>query len=426
MSDFPTAQDSELALVGVCLLCGLDAAELALRLVPLDHLFRDDVRQSMGVIEGMVSKGKTVDAVSFAQAWKESLGGLPGVEIMASPEKVGPSDPKYYAEEINRAARRRQIIMATQKAQLRAKDERENPEQVATDLEAELSARVDHGIEISAPIPALKSFLGDMERRYELQGKRSGLCTGFSRLDAMTDGLQFGELAVIGARPSIGKTAIMCNMVELVCLTNHIPTLIFTYEMSPVALMRRLFCGMCQVPMGEIRAGRLTEISFSKLTQFQSIYRDAPIHIVNALSGVNITRLCSVIRQYVRKHGVQFVTVDYLQKIPPAEKHEKRTYEIGATSGQLKAVAEQTNISLLVAAQLSREPDKDKGRRPRLSDLADSSQIERDSDLVILLHRDKSDPEHNAELIVAKQRDGEVGVVHVNFNPAFMKFENKL
>jgi replicative DNA helicase len=122
---------------------------------------------------------------------------------------------------------------------------------------------------------------------------------------------------------------------------------------------------------------------------------------------------------------VRFVVVDYLQRVPPAERHEKRTYEVGSVSSALKAVADQTGVALLTLCQLNREPELQKGRLPKIADLADSGQIERDADFVGLLNRDRAEAVGDATLFVAKQRDSELGSVPLTFNGPFCRFENR-
>lgn len=267
-----------------------------------------------------------------------------------------------------------------------------------------------------------KVLLDDLERRSQLQGKRSGLETGLYQLDVKTDGLQFGEQTLIGARPSRGKTALGLGIFYHTAFKNKIPSLFVSLEMSTAALMRRMMSCHCEMNMGQIRQGSYTEGHFKSMTTFAGLCRRAPFHIVDGIRGMSIGMICSMVRRTVRKHGIKLVVVDYMQKIKPDERHEKRTYEIAEVSGRLKGLAEETSTAFLTLAQLNRESEKDKGRSPRLSDLGDSGQIERDADTVVLIDRQGSSSE--TKLIVAKQRDGETGIANVVFNGAYCRFEN--
>jgi replicative DNA helicase len=268
-----------------------------------------------------------------------------------------------------------------------------------------------------------KQFINDMQRRYDLQGALSGLGTGWQKFDQMTDGLQYGEQTIIAARPSVGKSASAINIVERICLIEGIPTAFVTLEMSPAALAKRLFSSHYRIDMQKLRNGKLDQGEFANMATFSRILAESKLFIIDGVSGMNAALLCALVKRLWRKHGIKLVVIDYLQKIQPPSRHEKRTYEVAAVSGMLKALAVELNVAMLTLAQLSRESEKDKGRLPRLSDLADSSQIERDADCVSLLHRARDKPEQ-ASLIVAKQRDGEVGIINLFFNGKLCRFEN--
>lgn len=273
----------------------------------------------------------------------------------------------------------------------------------------------------------------ELERRYMLNHseggpKRSGLVTGFADFDHMTDGLQFGEQTILAARPSIGKSAFALNVVHRVCITDNIPTAFITLEMTAESLMKRMLSNHAHISMGSLRDGSFTEREFSKFTAFSTMLRSRPIHIVDGVRGMTIDQIIGAGRRLWRKHGIKLFVIDYLQTISPSERQEKRTYEVGAISKALKALAIETKAAMLTIAALNRESEKDKqagGRMPRLSDLAQSGQIEFDADTVALLHRDR-DPEKagQAVLFIAKQRDGELGTIPLHFNGQFCRFEN--
>lgn len=264
-----------------------------------------------------------------------------------------------------------------------------------------------------------------LEERFKLQGQRSGVVTGLMKLDQLTDGIQYGEQSVIGARPSQGKTALATTIVRRACLGDQVPTLVVTLEMSIQSLLRRMLSSHTGISLQTIRRGEFSENAFKAFTAFNALVARSPLYFVDAVSGSSCGRIAAGIRKAVKAHGVKLVVIDYLQKIHADQKHEKRTYEVGSVSGALKGVAVETGVAMLTLAQLSREPDKQKGRAPNLSDLADSAQIERDADTVILLERKRDEDETLAKLYVAKQRDGEVGTVELKFNPELVQFENK-
>lgn len=265
-----------------------------------------------------------------------------------------------------------------------------------------------------------KRMMADLERRLLLDGKLSGLDTGLIDLNAMIEGLQFGEQAIVGARPSMGKTALGLGVFRDLAIRQKIPSLFISLEMSVEALMRRLLSAEMEVPLRDVRRGTYKEDQMKKFILFNDRCRKSPMHIIDGVNGLGCREICATIRRMVMQFGIKFVAVDYLQKIRPDTKHEKRTYEIGEVSGRLKAIAAETNVALMTMAQLNRENVQQKGRPPRLSDLADSGQIERDADLVTLIHRDRD----KNILIIAKQRDGQTGVVPVYFDMTHCRFLN--
>lgn len=278
---------------------------------------------------------------------------------------------------------------------------------------------------IIEPVQAARRLLDDLSERLKNKGNITGIATGFHDLDKMTNGVQLGELAIIGARPSAGKTAIAADIVAHACLTNQVPTAFFTLEMRETAIMRRICACHAGVDAFTLRSGQFTNGDMPKIQAFASKAAKSPLYFVDGVSGITILQMASELRRLVKRYGVKLVVIDYLQKVKSAVAKEKRTYEVGEVSTLIKGLADSLGVAIISLAQLSREPDKDKGRFPRAADLADSAQIERDADLIGLLHRPRTqeDPQGlNAQLLVVKQRDGEVGSVSLNFNPKYCHF----
>jgi replicative DNA helicase len=329
----------------------------------------------------------------------------------------------YYTGPVIEAWRKRKIIDGCKAVYDRGQADGLTADDLLSEAESLIYGQEVTGVPTLDGKQAGDEMIEDLEYRFHLQGKLSGLETGFKKFDELTDGLQPGEQTIIGARPSQGKTAISLNILEKVCFREKIPTVFVTLEMSTKALMKRLASSWTSIPMSTIRKGSYSQQDFQKLTAFRSMTAKAPIWFVNGVGGMGIGQLCSAVRRRVKKDKAKFVIIDYLQKIKASEKKEKHTYEVGEVSNRLKALAVSTGVSLLTLAQLNREPEKDKTRIPRLADLADSGQIERDGDTVALLHRDKTTV-GKSYLIVAKQRDGDTGSVELYFNKTFCRFED--
>ena len=422
----PTVPEDESGIIGCCILGGVDtvqkAFDVGVRPESFDNLLFGRTFQSMLDLmkRELPVNGETVGL--------ELIKRDPDLDFMAvtRTEDHVPSaeNLSYYLPPfLDRAARRDWIRRCRESARLAA--DTETPFAMAQGaLEGvEVSAELDGRI-INAK-PLVESLIDDLERREALDGKLPGIATGFDDFDHMTGGLHQRELAIIGARPSVGKTALAVAW-TLDALFAEVPTCFVSLEMNHDAILRRMASAACLIPQHDLKMGNIKG-HMKRLMEFNTRISKSPFHFVDGVNGLSIDQIAEDVRQLVKRHGVQLVIVDYLQKIRPASKHEKRTYEVGAVSQELKALADTTNTAVVALAQLNRAPDQDKGRMPRLSDLADSSQLERDGDMIALLHRPRDEGSQNgklAKLIIGKQRDGEVGIIDLLFRAEFVKFEN--
>lgn len=429
----PADTKAELAVIGCCLLGGLETAIDASDRVNEASFFNEDCQKAWTVIDKMVTEGKEIDSVSFAIAWSKEFGSmhLP-LEILQCPDSVTSHyNVGQYIDSVADMAERRRALIHISPLVQKIADITKPLDETLSAVESELTKRGEAAKKIAVPKEYVNKFITHLEDRFSLnkQGKRSGLETGFYKFDSMTDGLQFGEQAIFGARPSQGKTALALNITEHICLKNKVPTLFFSLEMSVEALCRRLCASYIGVPLYELKRGSYSESLFARFNAFNAMLSKSNLYIVDATAGMDEKMVGTLIRRAVKKHGIQLVVIDYLQRITASKKNEKRTYEVAQVSKALSAAAISNKVALLTLAQLNREPDKDKQpRRPRLSDLADSAQIERDGDVVALLsrHPANEDDKHNsmACLTIAKQRDGETGYIELAFNPSLCRFEN--
>lgn len=271
---------------------------------------------------------------------------------------------------------------------------------------------------------------------YNSDGASGGIMTGFHDLDAMTNGFHGGEMIVIAARPSMGKTSFAMNIVENIAIRkdNPIPVAVFSLEMTSESLVQRLLCSRAKVHMQKLRGGFLAKADFPKLMQVAGQLAEAPIWIDDT-PGLTINELQAKARRLKQQHGIKLIAIDYLQllKAPDVGGRDGREKEIAAISGGIKGIAKELNIPVIVLAQLNRNPDS-RGGKPRMSDLRESGSIEQDADLVGLLMRaevyadDDADRESKygeAEFIIAKQRNGPTGEVPLTFHKEFMRFDNR-
>ena len=427
MSAIIQNDEAELGLIGCAIEGGLECAVEIVEAVSPSAIYREDCRNAFAVIEAMATQGREINTATFVQGWREMHKVPMPEQILMSGLNVSPAQTGFFISVIADTDKRRRLAQAGSLLASKASDTTKATDALLSEAETILYSESVKSFPVLDSKTVGKDLISDLQDRFDNKGKLSGVGTGFRYLDRLTNGLQFGEQAIIAARPSVGKTAIALNTTIEAAIKNKIPTLFMTLEMRPAALLRRMLASYSSVSMGELRSGEFTEVAFAKFMEFQKVLNASPLYVVNCISGIDINRFSAVVRRAHRQHGIKLVVTDYLQKIKPSSKSEKRTYEVAQVSEALKAMADSTKTAFLTLAQLNRESEKDKGRPPRLSDLADSAQIERDGDMIGLLDRKrtKEDPQgENATLYIAKQRDGEVDAVHLKFNGQFCRFEN--
>ena len=280
--------------------------------------------------------------------------------------------------------------------------------------------------------------IGTIENYFERKGTLNGLATGFADLDRMTDGLHGSEMIIIAARPSMGKTSLAMNMVEHVVLELKQPVAVFSLEMSAESLVLRMMCSIARVNLRSIREGFMTEADFPKLTNAAGRLAGAKLYIDDT-AGLSILQLRARARRMAQQHGIKLIVIDYLQLLNSTARRaqENRQQEIADISSGVKALAKELNVPVIVLSQLNRELEKDKSRKPRLSDLRESGSIEQDADVVGLLYKpDAGDDEDGGgsgvdtdgipvNFLIAKQRNGPTGDVEMTFLKTYTRFESR-
>ncbi len=262
----------------------------------------------------------------------------------------------------------------------------------------------------------------------------TGISTGFMDFDKMTTGLHPGEMIVIAARPSMGKTSLAMNIVEHVALELGLPVGVFSLEMTSESLVLRMLCCKARVNLRDAREGFFSERDFPKLTQVAGKLSKAPL-VIDDTSGLSILQLRAKARRMHAQHGLKLLVIDYLQLLNSTARRaqENRQQEISEISSGIKALAKELKVPVIVLSQLNRELEKDKNRKPRLSDLRESGAIEQDADLVGLLYKPSSEDEEGGgdesegvpvNLLIAKQRNGPTGDVNLTFLRSFTRFES--
>lgn len=286
----------------------------------------------------------------------------------------------------------------------------------------------------------VKKAINQIEDFHQRQGMLTGVATGFTDLDKMTSGLHPGEMVVIAARPSMGKTSLAMNIAEHVAIDQNLPVGVFSLEMTAESLVLRMLCSRSRVNLRNIRDGFLAERDFPKLTSSAGKLAKAPLFIDDS-SGLSILQLRAKARRMSQQYGIKLFVIDYLQLLhSTARRAENRQQEIADISSGVKSLAKELNVPVIVLSQLNRELEKDKNRKPRMSDLRESGSIEQDADLIGLLYKPSAGDDEDGggggggggedleavpvSLLIAKQRNGPTGDVHLTFMKSYTRFEN--
>jgi replicative DNA helicase len=259
-------------------------------------------------------------------------------------------------------------------------------------------------------------------------GKRmTGLSTGLADLDRMTRGLQPGNLVLLAARPATGKTALALNIADHASGKVGASTAVFSLEMSRTELMIRLITAKGRIDGHRLLSGNAHEADYGRLSHAMGELAGAPLWIDDT-SSMTVSSIRGKLRRYKARHGLGLVVLDYLQLLSSERRYDNRVVEVGAMSRALKQLAKELEAPILALSQLSRAPEARSDGRPKLSDLRESGSLEQDADVVFLLHRpseynDQADPTE-AELIIAKSRNGPTGSVRLRWSPEQTRFDN--
>lgn len=272
--------------------------------------------------------------------------------------------------------------------------------------------------------------LDRIERASKNKGTVTGIPTGFIDLDYKLSGLQASDLVLIAARPSMGKTAFVLNIAQYVAFKKNKGVAVFSLEMSKEQLVNRLFSLESQVDAQSLRTGNLKDSDWEKLIEGAGIIGKSNL-IIDDTPGISVSELRSKCRKYKLEHDIQLVIIDYLQLMTGSigGRSESRQQEISEISRSLKALARELNVPVVALSQLSRAVESRPDKRPMLSDLRESGAIEQDADVVMFIYRDEyynkdSEYKKQAEIIIAKQRNGPVGTVHLAWLGEYTKFAN--
>lgn len=446
----PHALEAEQAVLGCALLAAQDCmGECIEKLKSGPQAFYDVRHQVLyETLTEMYDKKEHVDLITVQQRLKdrgqlESVGGrgylaeLP--DKVASPAMVG-----TYLTVVWDKYMLRRTIQVCSSVVAKAYEHTDSVDGLIDEVEKDILQISQERVSTSSPgmRELVNKAVEKIQFYYTHAGQTTGVSTGFLDLDRMTNGLQPGDMVVIAARPSMGKTSFAMNIVEYVAVEQKIPVGVFSLEMTAESLVMRMLSSCSRVNMRNIQDGFLAETDFAKLTTWAGRLASAPLFIDDT-SGLSILQLRAKARRMWQQNHIRLIVIDYLQLLHSTSRRaENRQQEIADISNGVKALAKELRIPVIVLGQLNREFEKDKDRKPKLSDLRESGAIEQDADLVGLLY--KADPENPGRpksrdddgeagveqdvipvnLLIAKQRNGPTGDVRMTFLKKFTRFEN--
>lgn len=387
-------------------------------------------------IRDLHSRNQAVDLITITNQlqMKGELDNVGGYEYLASllEKTISASNIESYAKIVKEKSLLRNLIHSSTGIVDRAySGEFEDVEILLDQAEGEIFkiGEKKQGQGLVGSMEIVKTSIQQIEELYKRKADITGLASGFTELDKMTAGMHPGELTIIAARPSMGKTAFSLNLAQHIALRQKKTVAYFSLEMSKEAVMQRMLAAEARVSMGEIRTGRIQDSSWPKLIAAAGALSDAPMFIDDT-SSVSPFEIRARVRRLKAQYGLDCIMIDYLQLMDLKQKVDSRERAVAEISKNLKMIAKEMKVPIIALAQLNRGVEGRSDRRPMLSDLRESGSIEQDADVIMMLYRDdyydKEDQEKagHAEVIIGKQRNGATGTVKLRFDAKTNKFRD--
>jgi replicative DNA helicase len=441
----PANVDAEKTILGAILLDNSAHSEAAEK-IEADDFSLDSHRRIFLRMTELMDSQRAVDIVTLAHELSrykevESVG---GVAYLASLTEGLPRRPviEEYIRIVKDKSLLRKLMIICSAAIARAADQSETALEVLGSAEASLMEVTEKGITRGLePLDQIvQHSFGTIDNLYKQSREVTGLATDFITFDRMTSGLQKGELIIIAARPSMGKTALAINIAQNAAVNHEAKVAVFSLEMSKESLLRRMLASQAWVDQRKLQTGFLGREDQQKLQAALGQLVESRLFIDDS-AGISLAEMRAKARRLKQNAGgLDLIVVDYLQlmsaTLPSAggKRYENRTQEVSAISRGLKALAKELDVPVVALSQLSRASERrGDDKRPMLSDLRESGSIEQDADVVCFIHREayynrteelSEDERAKSEIIIAKQRNGPTGTVHLNFLSSLTRFEN--
>lgn len=384
----------------------------------------------------LFNEGRPVDPLTLMERLKEK-DVPPEIESMEFMRELlnavtTSANVKYYAEIVSEKSMMRKLIKLNEGIANSCYAGKEPLEQILEMTEKSVFELLQRR-SVGEYVPIKQVVLNALERIEKAsknKGVVTGIPTGFIDLDYKLSGLQPSDLVLVAARPSMGKTAFVLNIAQHVAFKKEKGVAVFSLEMSKEQLVNRLFALESQVDSQMLRTGNLKDSDWEKLIEGAGIIGRSNL-IIDDTPSISVSELRSKCRKYKLEHNIELVIIDYLQLMmgSAGKRQESRQQEISEISRSLKALARELNVPVVALSQLSRAVESRPDKRPMLSDLRESGAIEQDADVVMFIYRDEyynkdSEKKRQAEIIIAKQRNGPIGTVDLAWLADYTKFAN--
>lgn len=429
----PQNLDAERGVLGSILLMN-EAIDEVGESLKAEHFYSDAHQKIYAAIQQLYEKGvRGIDAITLAEELvrRGQFEDVGGAGYLAQVLEAVPhaAHVRYYATIVREKWMQRTLIYACTEILSESYDASDDVEGLLQSAERRifsiLESQGDTGSFAISDI-LLEAF-ARIEERQHTAGDVTGITSGFTDLDHQTTGFQPTELIILAARPSMGKTALVCNIAEAVARKSAKSVLLFSLEQSNLELAERFLSITARIDGHALRSGTLSDAQHDAMVRASDDLSRLPLFIDDK-PGRTMTQVAAIARRLHRKSPIGVIIIDYLQLIEPDDKGSPREQQIAQISRRLKFLAKELKVPVIALAQLNRGVELREDKRPRLADLRESGAIEQDADMVMFLHRpDAYDPEDRpgeAEIIVAKHRSGPTGLVRLTWRKEFMRFEN--
>lgn len=430
----PNSMEAEQSVLGAMLL-DKEAVSVATEFISGEDFYREAHKEIFDAIVELFDKGQPVDLITLPEKLKvrNTLEAVGGITYLTNLMSIVPSTHNVgnYAKIIEEKSLLRKLIRASNEIMGKSYEARE---EVVHVLEMAEKSIFDISLNRSTQgFVHIKKILNTnfdkIEELYLNKGRITGVSTGFDDLDEILSGLQKSDLVLVAARPSMGKTSFILNMVQQAGIRDKVATAIFSLEMSKEQLTQRILCAEALIDSHRLRTGDITEDEWIKLARAMGPLSEAPIYVDDTPS-ISMTEMRAKCRKLKIEHNLGLILIDYLQLMTGNGKYDSRQQEISDISRSLKGLAKELGIPIVACAQLSRAPEMRADHHPIMSDLRESGAIEQDADVIMFLYRDEyyhpdTEKKNIGEVIISKQRNGPTGTIELVWLGQFTKFANK-